>query len=198
MCGTVSACCLLNWEKISQKSNESLSFFIFFSLPLWTDKMRQFAKVWLPSQSSCRWHWVHHNPPTPSSVAQYMHPSLRSLQVFLAQHGTCWTFKKPTGLSWALTGRPPVFHSWFWVRSISKTQETSVYRHSGPFIHKLAVLIQLRESSWTIQSLNSARSVDGQRDAVCRVRPGEGARCTDALNFTWVKEEVMIGHCQVM
>lgn len=36
-----------------------LFFFVFFC-PFGQSKMRQFAIVWLPSQSSCMWHWVHH------------------------------------------------------------------------------------------------------------------------------------------
>lgn len=79
-----------------------------------------------------------------------------------------------------------------------KTQDTSVYRHSGPFIDKLAVLIQLQESSWTIQELNSVSSVNGEWGVVNCVQPEGGARCTNALHFTCVKEEIMIGHCSVM
>ncbi len=60
------------------------------------------------------------------------------------------------------------------------------------------VLIQLRESGWTIRKQNSASSVNGERDVVYRVQPEGGARRTGALNFTCVKEGVMIGLCQVM
>lgn len=175
-------CLIEPWEEFSQKSNEF--FFLSFFCPFGQSYMRQFAIVWLPSQSSCMWHWVHHTPLCGTIHASlFPHPGI---------FGTAWDLlnqgQKPTRLSWASTGRPPVFHSWFWVGSLFKIQDTSVYHHSGPFIHKLAVLIQLRESSWTIQKWNSMSSVNCRGDVVNCVLPEGGARHTSALNFTCVKE----------
>jgi len=60
------------------------------------------------------------------------------------------------------------------------------------------VLIQLRESSWTILDKNSATSVHESWDVVFPDLPEGGVRHASALNFTFEKEEVMIGQCQVM
>lgn len=46
------------------------------------------------------------------------------------------------------------------------------------------VLIQLQESSRTIQEENSASPVNSEQDVVYRVRPEGGAMCTHALKFT--------------
>lgn len=58
-------------------------------------------------------------------------------------------------------------------------------------MRKLAVLIQLRESSWTIREeeegkkkQHSASSVNAKQDVAYRVRPEGGVRRTSALNFT--------------
>lgn len=194
----VSACWLRNRtvRKVFPEVKGVFFSFLSFFCPFGQNKMRQFAIVWLPRQSSCMWHWVHHTP-----LCGIIRTSLFSLSRYfwhslgLVELGTKL---QPTRLCWALNGWPPVFHSWFWVGSLFKVQDASVYHHSGPFIHKLAVLIQLRESSWTIQKQNSASSVNDKWDVVYLVRPEGGARHTSALNFTCVKEEVMIGHCQVI
>lgn len=160
-------------------------FFFFFCCPFGQSKMRQFAIVWLPSQSSCMWHCVHHTP-----LCGTIHASLfPPLQVFLAQHGGpvwLWTKKNEAklGFNWMTT----CFSQLVLGRvTFLKHKNTSVYHHSGPFIHKLAVLIQLRESSWTIQKWDSGSSVNGRRDVLCCVLPEGGARHTSALNFTCVK-----------
>lgn len=98
---------------------------------------------------------------------------------------------------WSCTRQLPVYHSCFQVWQLSKTQDTRVYRHSGFFIHKLTVLVQIRESSWTNQKWNSASSENGRQDVVCCVLTEGGVRCTSALNITWLQEELMIRHGDV-
>lgn len=98
--------------------------------PFGQSKLRQFAIVWLHIQSSCMWHWVHNTPPAqthlhPSSVAQCEHPACS----FPGTFGTAWklvelrTNIRPTAPGWTSTGRPPVFHSWFWVGLLKKKKK---------------------------------------------------------------------------
>lgn len=143
-----------NHPRGSPRSRMSL-----FLAPFDRGKMRQFELVWLQSQSSCVLQPVHRTPV--KYVAQYAHLYLPFMEFCLARRGSWW---------------PPVYRSCFQVWSLSKTQATCVYRHSGPFIHKLAVLIQLQESSWTIQQWNAATPEKGQQEVVYRVPPVGGAR----------------------
>lgn len=106
--------------------------------------MRQFAIVWLVSPAACGIECI----TTPRG------PIPRSSSRSPGTFGTAWGLlnlgqNQPIRLSLTTTCLSQlVFQSghYFLLK-----QETSVYRHSGPLIHKLAVLIQLRGSSWTIQ-----------------------------------------------
>lgn len=117
-------------ERFSQKSNESRFF-----RPFGQRKMRQFG-IGVALESVQLYVATSTSPSLPKDVAPYAHLYLPLMEFCLARRSPRW---------------PPVYRSCFQVRSLSKTQATCVYRHSGPFIHKLAVLIQLQESSWTIQ-----------------------------------------------
>lgn len=131
--------------------------------PFGQSKLRQFAIVWLHSQSSCMWHWVHNTPPQkkttpPPLLCGTMRTSrLQFSRYFWHSVKTCWTRDKYStdgsglDLDWMTTCFSQLVLGRVTLKKKKKIQDSSVYRHSGPFIRKLAVLIQLRESSWTIQ-----------------------------------------------
>lgn len=130
--------------------------------PFGQSKLRQFAIVWLHIQSSCMWHWVHNTPPPKhTSTPPLWHNvniPLAVFQVLLAQRENLLNsgqiFDQRLRVGPRLDDHlffTAGFGSGYLKKKKKKIQDSSVYRHSGPFIRKMAVLIQLRESSWTIQ-----------------------------------------------
>lgn len=150
----ISACWLLSqtiWEVLSEV--EWVSFFAPLERGKWGSLNRCGFRV---SPAVCSNQYI---TLPPKDVAPYAHLYLPLMEFCLALRSPRW---------------PPVYRSCFQVRSLSKTQATCVYHHSGPFIHKLAVLIQLQESSWTIQKWNAMTSEKGKQDVVylCPTRRG--------------------------
>lgn len=173
------------WEKFAQKSS--------FFCPFGQSKMRQFAIVWLPSQSSCMWHSVHHTHP---SVAQYTHP-------YFPLAGYFWHSRVLVELP-SKTDKVKLDFNW------TTTCFSQLVLGRVTLKYKTLVFIAtvaLSYTNWPCwfkygkaagQSRSETSASSGRQDVVYGVLPEGGARHTSALNFTCVQEDVMIGHCQVM
>lgn len=143
-------------ERFSQKSNESLF------CPFWQGEMRQFELVWLYSQSSCVEQRAHHAPTHPPFSTQICGTVRTS--VFTPYEILFGTAALDDHLSIAAAFRSGCFLK----------HKPLVFITTVALSYTNCLLIQLQESSWTIQKWNAVTSKKSKTGCVvpCLTRRG--------------------------
>lgn len=148
--------------------------------PFGQSKLRQFAIVWLHSQSSCMWHWVHNNTPPPKKTTPppLLCGTMRTSRLQFSRYfwhsvKTCWTRDKYStdgsglDLDWMTTCFSQLVLGRVTLKKKKKYKTVVFIATVALSYANWPCWFNYGKAAGQSRRKNSASSVKGKRDVVC-------------------------------